>query len=452
LADGTIITDTYVELTAAGMVAPQKPGESALVYDFAPNGYQKVTVVTNTSNLYFRVKKANLNWRLPLNRDKDNYAALKNNLSDLQKGWDLKGIEIIGWASPEGTYDFNQKLSEMRVQTAEKYLKSKIRRELRKKDNGFAFNSVKDVQFTHSANGPDWNGFMKAVKNSNLKDKDAIVNVINSADESKRETEIKNMIQIYPQLEKEILPELRRAIIKVNAYEPKKTDAEIEKLATSGDYTQLKITEMLYAASMAQDLNTKLDIYNKAMKQYPKCWRAVANAGAVELAMGHNSNAENLLKKAWGMNSKSAEVANSMGILQAKMGNADKAEQFFMKAQNLGADENYNLGLVNIMKGNYSKAEQLLSGVKCDYNVGLAQLLNNNYTAAANTLKCAKQTANTDYLLAVVGARQDNKAMTMEYLAKAIKMDSNLAAKASKDREFLKYFNEPDFKALVNMK
>lgn len=451
LDDGTIITDTYVELSSAGM-APTKAGENSLVYEFAPDGYQKVTVATNSSDIHFRVNSAKLNWSLPLNKMQENYNALKNNLSDLQKGWKVKGVEVAGWASPEGTYNFNQKLSQMRAETAKKYLMAKIKRDLRKKDNGFAFNSVKDVDFTVSANGPDWNGFMKAVENSTLKDKNSILNVINSANESDREAEIKKMIQIYPQMAKEILPALRRAVIKVNAFEPKRTDKEISQMAVGADYNQLKINELLYAATLTNDLNTKLKIYDNAMTQYPKCWRAVANAGAVEAALGNYASAQKLLNKAAGMNPKSVEVANNMGIVQARMGKLADAEKSFSKAQSMGANVDYNMALVNIQKGNYAKALQLMKGVKCDYNLGLAQLLNGKYNAAESTLKCAKETASTDYLLAIVGARQGNKAMAMEYLTKAVKMDSSYAAKASKDREFLKYFNDPDFKALVNMK
>ena len=188
------------------------------------------------------------------------------------------------------------------------------------------------------------------------------------------------------------------------------------------------------------------------MKSYPKCWRAVANAGAVAVELGNYKEAKMLLMKAVKMNKNASVVRNSMGVLQSRMGNYKKAEHCFTMAQKLGADETYNLGVVNIMKGNYAKAVQLLSGTKCDYNLGLAQLLNGNLNAAANTLKCAKENAATDYLLAVVGVRKGDNAMVYNYLAKAIKLDASYASKAAKDREFIKLFNETDFKALVGEK
>jgi len=438
LADGTIHTDqdlVHVEKMAC-----------------APHGYKKVTISTQESNLFFKVNMAKLDWRLSLNKNEENYNKLKNNLSDFDKGWAVKGINIEGWASPEGEESFNQKLSQRRAETAAKYLKKKIKRELRKKGNAFAFKSVKDITFTANANGPDWNGFMKAVDKSNIADKSAIVNVVNSADESKKEEEIRNMIQIYPELEKDVLPPLRRAIIKVNTFEPKHTDAEIATLSTSPDFAELKLNELLYAATLTKDLNTKKQIYANAMVKEPRCWRAVANAGAVELELGNFDAAKALLKKAKKMNGDAYQVYNSCAILHAKMGDFKSAEKGFKKAQSLGADETYNLGLVDIMKGDYAAAVKALASSKCDYNLGLAQLLKGDYAAAANTLKCAKETAQTDYLLAVVGARQNDKAMMLENLTKAVKADASMAAKASRDREFIKFFDEPDFNALVSAK
>ncbi len=68
---------------------------------------------------------------------------------------------------------------------------------------------------------------------------------------------------------------------------------------------------------------------------------------------------------------------------------------------------------------------------------------------ALKNLKCAPETAMTDYLIAVYGARTKNADMVYEYLGKAVKLDSSLKAKASEDREFIKYYNEEAFKSLV---
>ena len=68
---------------------------------------------------------------------------------------------------------------------------------------------IEGVEITGKGYGPDWNTFVELVRNSDLKDKDAIVNNINNS--SNKERTIREMCAIYPQLEKDILPQLRRA-------------------------------------------------------------------------------------------------------------------------------------------------------------------------------------------------------------------------------------------------
>ncbi|MFK5856623.1 MAG: hypothetical protein QM503_10860 [Bacteroidota bacterium] len=433
LDDGVIHTSKYLRNTE--------------LLAWAPDAYEKVTISTQHSELYFTVNRSALNWRLPLNKDEDNYDALKGNMTDMEKGWLLEDITIDGWASPEGEETFNAGLSERRAQTALKYMEDKINRASKKNE----LIANEGIDFVVTSNGPDWNGFMKAVKGSDIKDKNAILNVINSADQTKKEEEIRNMILIYPEIERDILPPLRRADINVNTFTPKKTDAEIANLSTS-DPSSLGIEELFYAATLTDDNGTKKVIYGSIIEFYPKCWRSVNNAGAVELAEGNLDIAKELLTKAAEMNENSFEVRNNMGVYYMLTGDYNKAEHCFNKAQELGGDENYNLGLVNIALGDYAKAETLLSGSTCDFNLGLAQLLNGNASGAEKTFNCAPQDAETMYLLAIAAAHQDNKSGMLDYLGQSIKADSEVAAMAATDREFMDYFNDVDFTAVVNKK
>ena len=68
---------------------------------------------------------------------------------------------------------------------------------------------IKNMDITSKGNGPDWDKFIELVKASNIKDKDQIVRVIENS--HNREQEIKNMINVYPELERDILPLIRRA-------------------------------------------------------------------------------------------------------------------------------------------------------------------------------------------------------------------------------------------------
>lgn len=430
-----------------GVVHTSKFLRNTEVLAWAPDAYEKVTISTQHSDLFFHVNRSALNWSLPLNKNEENYEALKNSISDMEKGWLLDDITINGWASPEGEETFNEGLSERRAQTALKYMERKISKAAKK--NELINNEGIDIVAT--SNGPDWNGFMKAVKTSDIKDKSAILNVINSADQDKKEEEIRNMILIYPEIETDILPPLRRADIKVNTFMPKKTDAEIAQLSTTNPKS-LDIEELMYAATLTDDNGVKKVIYASIIEFYPKCWRSVNNAAAVELAEGNLELAKELLVKGLELNENSFELRNNMGVYNMLTEEYSKAEKCFTKAKELGGDANYNLGLVNIALGDYAKAEMYLKGTKCDFNLGLAQLLNGNGAAADKTFACADQDAETMYLRAIAAARQDNKAGMLENLGNAIKADKEVAGMAAKDREFLKYYTDADFMAIVNMK
>ena len=140
---------------------------------------------------YFYNKDSyDINGRRKLNKEADQ--AFK----DLMSAGETR-FEIRAWASPEGEEGHNNELSNNRAHAAEQQM------------NKLADKAKTEVNISGKGYGPDWDTFVELVRNSNLKDKDAIVNNINSS--SNREQTIKEMCAIYPQLEKDILPQLRRA-------------------------------------------------------------------------------------------------------------------------------------------------------------------------------------------------------------------------------------------------
>jgi tetratricopeptide (TPR) repeat protein len=305
-----------------------------------------------------------------------------------------------------------------------------------------------EVNWDITWQGPDWNGFMTAVENSAMTDKRAVLNVIKSADQSKREEEIRNMILIYPEIEKDMLPPLRRAEIKVNCYEPKRTDEQI--MAYGLEYPDsLKVNELLYAATFYEDPVDQLAIYLNTIEYFPTCYRAYNNAGMVLTELGDYEDALLMLAEARALKPDDGAISNNLGVLACKVGDYEDAEAYFLEAQEQGENVNYNLGTLAILAGEYAEAQRLMAGNDCDHNVGLVQLLKKDYTAAERTLKCAPADGLTYYLLAITAARQDNTQALFENLMLAVEMDPELIYEARNDREFLKYNMLPEFQAIV---
>jgi Flp pilus assembly protein TadD len=272
--------------------------------------------------------------------------------------------------------------------------------------------------------------------------------VINSSgDDKKKEQEIRNMILIYPELEQNMLPPLRRAEITANTYEFKYPDEELSKLAVSNP-DKLKVEELLYAATLTNDNATRQTICENAARLFPNNWKAFNNLAAANIQNNNLDKAGVNLQKAASLAPNNGIIENNLGILAAKKKDYKGAEEHFKKAQQLGENENYNLGVIMIPKGDYAKANSLLANSKCTYNLGLAQLVSGNVKDAQTTLGCAPQTPETFYLLAICGARNKDTKVLYDNLMKAV-VDPKLKAEARNDREFYNYSNTQDFKNIV---
>lgn len=433
IADGVIITPLLVKhdedlLTAADKLVKEK---------FA----------SQDASIYFLVNKYNLNLKLPLN--KKHKTGLTELNTFINKGWQIKDVEVNGYASPEGEETFNQGLSAKRAVTGKKYVVDLFKKWSSSKKATEFEKSLGGVMVNTASQGEDWDGFMQAVQASNLKDKNAIINIVNSqSDINKREQEIRNMTRVFRTLKSDILPPLRRVNIKVNSYEPVKTDEQYLNAATNSPET-LTADELLYSATLTKDANTQLSIYKAGLKQNEGDWRAFNNAGAIELKNGNLSQAASYFNTANSLSPNNAIVLNNLGAVEALKGNAKNSYELFKKAQGLGASEGYNAGIPQIAKAKYNDAVSSLSVKKCNHNLGLAQLLAGNSQAAIATLKCAPAAADTYYVLAIAAARTNDTALLYESLMKSIKMDSSFKAKAAGDREFIRFFNVPEFQAIV---
>src|ERR1035437_5645169 len=433
IADGVITTSTLIihdedMLTAADKLVKEK---------FA----------SKEALLYFQISKANLDMKLPLN--KKNTASLTELNDFINKGWQIKNIDVDGYASPDGEESFNQGLSANRSVTGKQYVIDLFKKWGADKNATEFQKNLGGVMIQTASHGEDWDGFMQSVQASDMKEKAAIINIVNSqSDFDKRNHEIRNMARVYKYLANDILPPLRRANIKVNSYEPIKTDEQFLSAATSNPET-LIVEELLYSATLTKDSKVQLAIYKSAMSQFKDDWRAFNNAGAIELWNGNLNAAAADFNTANTLAPNNVIVLNNLGAVEAQKGNISVAQGYFAKAKGLGANETYNAGIPMITTGNYDGAVSALNAKKCSHNLGLAQLLAGNSQAAIVTLKCAPARDMTYYVLAIAAARTNDTKLLWENLTKAVNMNASLKVKAAGDREFIRYFNVPEFQAIV---
>lgn len=353
----------------------------------------------------------------------------------------IKTVNITGFASPEGEQGKNESLSSDRANTAKDATKGVSKKAKNAKGQ--------EEIYATAGKGEDWEGFKAELQKSTMKEdeKQLVIRVLEMyKDPVQRETEIRNMSKTFTFLEKSILPQLRRSEIKVVYDLTGFSDEELTTLSKTKIDT-LKLEEILFTATLTNDLNEKLRLYNEASRLFPQDYRAVNNAGSVLYMQGKMAEAKAKFEAANSIESNPISQ-NNLGAIAGAAGDRAKAKELFSKAG--GASEvKYNQGILSIQDGNYGAAVSNLG--ENNYNKALAQLLNGDASAAIKTIDASadKESAQGYYLKAIASARQDKLDGIVNNLKSAFSKDGGLKTKAAKDMEFLKYMENASFTALV---
>ena len=361
-------------------------------------------------------------------------AAIKDAKDNEKK--EINKIEISGYASPDGGMDLNEKLAQNRQKAAANFLKKDL------KKNKVA----NDVEANITAE--DWDGFQKAMENSNMQDKDLVLRVLSMySDPEEREAQIKNLSSVYGTIAEEILPALRRSRLILTTDLIGKSDEEISALAKN-DPAQLSVEELLYAATLTNDKAEKKALYQKAAEIYND-YRAYNSLGQLYFEEGNITEARRCYAKALEIQPNDPDVNYNAGVAALADNDLDKAEEFFGKAAGTKANLNAALGTLYTKKGDYAAAKKAY-GETATNNAAVQQILDEDYAAASKTLANIKEpNATTAYLKAVVGARTNDKAAVIENLKAAVAQDAQLKARAAQDIEFAKFAEDAEFQAIV---
>ena len=436
IADGTIITPLLVRNDEKGI--------------FAKDAFVKTAPMNQTTHVYYAINQSTVR---PGEMKSDEMKGVSKFIQDnLNNAWyDFKGIEVSAYASPDGETDKNQHLAEDRAKTGSAAMMEEFRKTKSKdKKAENKFGKEKD-QYKVGTTREDWEGFKAAMQSSNMKDKDLVLRVLTMySDPDQRRKEIKNLAATYKELAEQILPKLRRAEINIMVDKKSRTDEMISRLATSHP-DSLSVEELLYAATLTTDVNTKLSIYQAAEKQYGSDWRTSNNLGVTYLMNNKVDDAKAAFDRASKNASANAIVMNNTGIIYSKQGDRKSAMDYYNKASGAGPEVNYNKGILNVRDGKYTDAVGNFGNYK-GFNLALAQLLNGSPESVNGTIDASneKEMAMSYYLKAIASARKGDSSNGLAALKTAIEKDASLKAMAKDDCEFLKWRDNPDFKALAN--
>lgn len=401
-----------------------------------PDKFQRVIQELQEADIKFLIQQANL-------RDSETKSEgvknLKSAIKDANEAEnkEINKIEIAGYASPDGAMSLNENLANKRQEVTQKFLNKQL-----KKDKITA-------NIDSKVTAEDWEGFQKLMENSNIQDKQLVLRVLSMySDPEEREAQIKNLSAVYKNIAEEILPALRRSRLILTTDIIGKSDDQIKELAAS-DPAQLSVEELLYAATLTEDNNEKVRIYKKVIELHPNEYRAYNNLGLVQFTEGNVADARRNYAKALELEPNNADVNYNAGIAALADKDYAKAEEFFGKAAGTSGNLSAAMGTLYTMKGDYTKAKNAYGNANTN-NAAVQQILNEDYAAARQTLSNVENpNATTAYLLAVVGARTNDRDAVYTNMRQAVAKDASLKAQAKTDIEFAKFAEDEHFLSII---
>ncbi|MCC8146812.1 MAG: DUF3868 domain-containing protein [Bacteroidales bacterium] len=238
----------------------------------------------------------------------------------------VTNFAIVGYASPEGNPESNMKLSENRAYAFVNYLQERY--------------NIPPSSIKIDWKGEDWEGLRKVVAESDITDKNQIIEILGEDNvfQRKRRLEQFNSGQTYRMLLRDYYPPLRRNEYTISYIARNFTIEESRELIKTKPH-HLSQNEMFRLAnSYPKNSKEFKEVFDIISRVYPNNPVTELNAATYDLENGDNNKAiEKLLKV------NSPEAWNNLGIAYSNLRDYKKAEEFFRRAANAGLeDAKYN--------------------------------------------------------------------------------------------------------------
>lgn len=309
----------YIYPLSPRILPPLVPPTYELSYVIPPAEPVKQRSETHSAYLNFEVGKSVI-----LRDFKNNAAELRDVnkiVNEVRNDKNLKFTEfkITGYASPEGGYDYNMRLSENRAKAFANYMKE--------------HENIPASLMKVNWEGEDWTGLRKEIESSNLSDRDQILDILNISDINKRKAQLKalNGGRTYRMLLADYYPALRR-IDYTLAYIARPFDVNEAKQVIKTKPQYLSLNEMFLVANTYPKSSPEFkEVFDIAVRLYPTDPVAQQNTAALEIERGANdAGIERLLSI------NTPEAWNNLGVAYAKKKQYEKALEYFTRAANAG--------------------------------------------------------------------------------------------------------------------
>lgn len=259
------------------------------------------------------------------------HTTLKQLIND--RNVSIKNISITGFASIEGRFDFNKRLSEQRAKSLQTYIQQR-------------YNLPRSL-FNISWVGEDWEGLITLIENGNMEMKQEVLAIIGGTDVfDGREKQLMELSQGQPYrfMLDQYFPLLRKVNYVID-YTLPEFSLEDSKQIIKTHPDQLSRKELfLLADSYGKGSSEFNEILGIALALYPNDMITRQNAAASYAMQGKYDRAEQLALQSGG----SSDALNNLGAIYLLQGKIDEAENLLLKGKQAGNKEAlYNLNELN---------------------------------------------------------------------------------------------------------
>ena len=319
-----------VEVTTYGCCSDIRDEDQALLAAFDEEVYTpefiyqaptaevtKMRAVSGSALICFPVNRTEIQADYMDNRAE--LAKIQENLDGVVRDADVRiaSLTLCGYASPEGKYDSNARLAEGRTKAVKNYLIARY--------------GLPESVITVSSVAENWQGLREYVAGSTLRNRDAILALIDEQTEpDRKEWLIKSRYaDDYRFLLREVYPGLRHTDYRVDFEVKQYADVdEIRRLVHTAPQ-KLSLEEFYRAA---QDLEPGSDEFNEifeiAVRMFPDDEVANLNAANAAMSRGDMVYAQKYLDRA----GNSSNAIYARGVYEALSGNMERAEELWKQA------------------------------------------------------------------------------------------------------------------------
>lgn len=246
------------------------------------------------------------------------------------KNIQIIGIDIRGYASPEGKFAANARLAQGRSEALKQFV-SKL------------YNFSSQI-FTVSSTPEDWDGLRNYISLWDNKDKDALLDIVNKKGEDldAKEYRLRTVAAgvPYAALLANCYPTLRHSDYVVRYVVRGFTTEEAKSIVETRPQL-LSLQEMFNVAQTYEEGSDKFNqVFSAAALMYPEDPTANLNAASIKIIKKDYATAKKYLKKA---DQKLGATLNNLGIIAMVEGEWEQASSYFNQAKAAGilqAEEN----------------------------------------------------------------------------------------------------------------